>query len=52
MFTHPMIVKTLIVYLFVKATIFAPLAVVGIVSWWSDRQSQRDSDSGELNALS
>jgi hypothetical protein len=52
MFTHAVVLKTLIVYLFIKATIFAPLAVVGFISWWSDRQSQRESDSGELNALS
>jgi hypothetical protein len=46
-----MVLKTLIVYLFIKATIFAPLAVVGVMSWWAERQGQEDSENGEVQSL-
>jgi nitrogen fixation-related uncharacterized protein len=51
MFTHAMVLKTLIVYLFIKATIFAPIAVAGVVSWWAERQGQEDSESGEVESF-
>ena len=52
MFTHAMVLKTFIIYLFVKATIFAPLAVAGVVSWWADRQAHEDSESAEVKPAS
>lgn len=36
--THAVILKTFIVYLFLKAMFFLPLAWAAFVFWWNDRK--------------
>jgi hypothetical protein len=45
MSTHDFVLQTFIIYLFVKALIFLPLAWIATVMWWADRSSATPSDS-------
>ncbi len=36
--THAVILKTFIVYLFIKAMFFLPLAWAAFMFWWNDRK--------------
>lgn len=37
MTTQDLVLKTFIVYIFIKALIFLPLAWIAFLGWWSER---------------
>ena len=43
MTTHEFVYQTFIVYLFIKALVFAPLAWMAFMFWWSERNKQLPS---------
>lgn len=59
MTTQEYVLKTLIVYVFVKALIFLPLAWMAFLVWWNERQERAlsaetpatDVQAGQLAAI-
>jgi hypothetical protein len=47
MSAHDYIYQTFIIYLFIKAMIFLPLAWVAVLFWWSD-QAPSDQSASSL----
>ena len=45
MTTQDLVLKTFIVYIFVKMLIFAPLAWMAFLSWWSERNETLSAPS-------
>lgn len=45
MTTQDLVLKTFIVYIFIKMLIFAPLAWMAFLSWWSERSENLSTAS-------
>jgi len=44
MSTHEFVYQTFIIYIFVKALIFAPLAWITFMYWWVERRNTQSAD--------
>jgi hypothetical protein len=47
MTTQDLVLKTFIVYIFVKMLIFAPLAWMAFLSWWSERNDVQNVSTAD-----
>lgn len=47
MSTQEYVLKTFLIYIFVKALVFMPLAWIAFLAWWNDRHEETVATAAE-----